>query len=153
MLYIIIVKCALWRIWSRFHSKLSLVGAGDYWDDADRWIRNMLVEGQLTDVNWVGSYFESPYCKAATAYDREHRDPNLVGMPYVGYLQKKFPAVCICTDNVAQRNVGCFGGWIAMNDWFGGYNIGTGGMHGPRHYALLAPATVHVLFMRPTTAF
>ena len=33
--------------------KLSEAGLGDYWDDADRWGRNMLVEGQLTRGDWI----------------------------------------------------------------------------------------------------
>ena len=32
---------------------LSEAGAGDYWDDADRWIRNMFAEGQLTSTDWI----------------------------------------------------------------------------------------------------
>ncbi len=33
--------------------KLSQQGAGDYWDDADRWIRNQFVESQLRDGSWI----------------------------------------------------------------------------------------------------
>jgi len=33
--------------------KLTLAGAGDYWDDVDRWTRNQFAEGQLTSSEWV----------------------------------------------------------------------------------------------------
>ena len=33
--------------------KLTAAGFGDYWDDADRWVRNHFVEQQLTSVDWV----------------------------------------------------------------------------------------------------
>ena len=32
--------------------KLSEASIGDYWDAADRCLRNMLVEGQLTSTDW-----------------------------------------------------------------------------------------------------
>ena len=32
---------------------LSDDGVGDYWDDADRWIRNMFAEGQLLSTDWI----------------------------------------------------------------------------------------------------
>ena len=39
--------------------KLSEAGAGDYWDDADRWIRNMFAEGQLTSTDWIYRILET----------------------------------------------------------------------------------------------
>src|SRR5208283_3787860 len=33
--------------------KLSQAGAGDYWDNVDRWLRNQFFENQLTSVDWV----------------------------------------------------------------------------------------------------
>ena len=33
--------------------KLSEAKAGDYWDDADRWIRNQYAEHQLTKIDWI----------------------------------------------------------------------------------------------------
>ena len=33
--------------------KLTQAGVGDYWDDADRWLRNQFAEQQVTDGSWV----------------------------------------------------------------------------------------------------
>ena len=33
--------------------RFSKAGIGDYWDDADRWIRNMLAQGQLLSTDWI----------------------------------------------------------------------------------------------------
>ena len=33
--------------------RLSESGAGDYWDDIDRWVRNTLAESQMLDTEWV----------------------------------------------------------------------------------------------------
>jgi hypothetical protein len=33
--------------------KLSAAGAGDYWDDVDRWVRNNFAEQQLTSTDAV----------------------------------------------------------------------------------------------------
>ena len=33
--------------------KLSHAGLGDYWDDADRWVRNQFAESQLRRADWV----------------------------------------------------------------------------------------------------
>ena len=33
--------------------KLSEAGAGDYWDDADRWFRNQFAEQQLVNGDWI----------------------------------------------------------------------------------------------------
>ena len=33
--------------------KMSVAGVGDYWDDVDRWVRNMFAEQQLTQGDWL----------------------------------------------------------------------------------------------------
>ena len=67
---------------------MSEAGVGDYWDDADRWIRNQLAEDQLTNIDWV------------------HRLPLTVPIqPYS------------TTDRVAERNLGAFTGGPDPNDW------------------------------------
>ena len=33
--------------------RLSEAGAGDYWDDADRWIRNHFFENQMLSADWA----------------------------------------------------------------------------------------------------
>jgi hypothetical protein len=105
--------------------KLAQTGYDYCWDDADRWIRNMLAEGQLTDVNWVKNYFDSDFCKSATAYDKQNLCPD---KSYTDWVKSKYPE--IETKNAASRNIGCFGGWVAFNDWFGAYNINSEYMQG-----------------------
>ena len=71
--------------------RFSEAGLGDYWDDADRWIRNQLAENQLLSIDWVDRFAaEGP----ATV-----------------------PADNLTMDRVAERNVGAFAGWPSPNDW------------------------------------
>ena len=71
--------------------KLTNAGIGDYWDDADRWIRNQFAENQLTRIDWV------------------ERIPK---------PQKATPTEFYETaDRVAERNLGAFAGWPSANDW------------------------------------
>ena len=78
--------------------KLSEAGIGDYWDDADRWIRNMLVEGQLTSTDWVSRLPHADLIK---------QDPS--SPPVINPYRE--------TDRVAERNLGAFAGWPAPNQW------------------------------------
>ena len=92
--------------------KLTRAGAGDYWDDVDRWSRNHLAESQLTDAEWVDDMVGD--MPIATVGDYLLRDP----FPLDG--------LDTSTDDVVQRCVGGFGGWISPNDWQGdrhGYSI------------------------------
>ena len=76
--------------------KLTLAGAGDYWDDVDRWTRNQLVENQLTSSNWVYDMVKSlPAQPDPTEPARAH----------------------CCTEKVPERCVGCFAGRPSPNDW------------------------------------
>jgi hypothetical protein len=71
--------------------KLTDAGAGDYWDDADRWARNHFLESQLLDPAWV------------------HR---------VGARSPAQPVAGQETsDHVAERCVGAFAGWSVGNDY------------------------------------
>lgn len=71
--------------------KLTLAGAGDYWDDADRWTRNHFSESQLTDPQWV---YRSV----------EHLPPTPIAFNETG-------------DHVPERSVGAFAGWSTANDF------------------------------------
>ena len=71
--------------------KLTRLGIGDYWDDADRWVRNQFAENQLTRVDWV---------------ERIPKPQKTVGTEYYE-----------TDDRVAERNVGAFAGWPSANDW------------------------------------
>jgi hypothetical protein len=72
--------------------RLSEAGIGDYWDDADRWIRNQFAEAQLRSTDWVRRLS----VKAAATE-----------VPFNG-----------TADRVAERNLGAFAGSPSANDWF-----------------------------------
>ncbi len=71
--------------------KLSKAGAGDYWDDVDRWTRNQFAENQLTSTEWV--------YRAAARLPPEPVPPYHSG------------------DHVPERNIGAFAGWAGGNEW------------------------------------
>ena len=75
--------------------KLSLAGVGDYWDMADRWIRNLFLEGQLRRADWV--YWVGN--KTAISVAPFH-----------------LPAYHT-NERVAERNIGAFGSEMAPNDF------------------------------------
>ena len=79
--------------------KLSAAGAGDYWDDADRWVRNHFIENQMTSAEWVSKF-------------KTDRPPP--------------PAADESVDRVNRRNVGTFFGWPSAND---GCPLGAGHVH------------------------
>ncbi len=78
---------------------LTLAGAGDYWDDFDRWLRNQFAEGQLTRTDWINDAVK----------DLPH------GLK--GILSKWMPVDPIpATEDVPERNIGGFAAWPSMND-------------------------------------
>jgi hypothetical protein len=79
--------------------KLSAAGLGDYWDDADRWIRNMFAEGQLRQCDWM--------VRAGSGLRR---------LPIDGSYQTD--------ERVGESNVGAFAGWPAPDDFFGAHSNG-----------------------------
>jgi hypothetical protein len=83
--------------------KLTLAGAGEYWEDADRWVRNQFVENQLTSVDWVKGL-------QADSFDQ-----------HWSQLQEK-PVQPSETTEV-KRAIGSFAGYALPNDW------GPGSMH------------------------
>jgi hypothetical protein len=78
--------------------KLTLAGAGNYWDDVDRWTRNQFAEGQLTSSEWV-----SPMVK--------DQPVNLKPLDH--------GTGATVTEKVPERCVGGFAGWPSANDWQG----------------------------------
>ncbi len=89
---------------------LSEAGTADYWDDADRWIRNMFAEGQLMSTDWIYHLPEAGL--------QNPRPDSLAPSMVDAYSS---------TDRVPERNLGAFAGWPAANDWFVGN--GSGIMH------------------------
>ena len=89
--------------------RLSDAGVGDYWDDADRWLRNVLAEGQLMTTDWinrlVGAGWTEPWQVAPSQLDPVRQT----------------------THRVAERNRGAFAGWPSVNDWYTG--LGSGIQH------------------------
>jgi hypothetical protein len=70
---------------------ISELGVGDYWEDAERYLRNQFAENQLSDGAWMQRISEaSP--KAA-----------------VGYRES--------ADDAVRRNIGGFAGWSLANDF------------------------------------
>ena len=71
---------------------LTRAGIGDYWDDVDRWVRNMYAEGQMLDTDFLDripdAYFDA--------------EPNL--RPYQD------------VRDIPKRSVGSFWGWMRAND-------------------------------------
>jgi hypothetical protein len=72
--------------------RLSEAGVGDYWDDADRWIRNQFAENQLQETDWI--------YRLAKKYNRK---PNTGSN--------------VSTDRVPERNLGAFSSHAGPNDW------------------------------------
>ena len=72
--------------------KLSRNGAGDYWDHAEAWLRNLFAEAQLRRADWV--------------YWLGKRSAPSVVPPHYS------------TERVVERNLGGFGGMMAPNDFF-----------------------------------
>jgi hypothetical protein len=78
-------------------------GTGDYWDDVDRWVRNMYAEGQITDADFV------------------RRIPDRYLNPAPGQFSSQrwisiWNAVSKDTRDIALRSVGSFFGWMRAND-------------------------------------
>jgi hypothetical protein len=82
--------------------KLSRHGVGDYWDMADRWLRNLFVEGQLKRVdrfNWLSARIPAT-------------DVAPMGLPPYHSI-----------DRVAERNIGAFVSTMAPNDMLAGKQV------------------------------
>jgi len=71
--------------------KLTQAGVGDYWDDMDRWTRNMYADGQMTNADFVERIPEALLSPPPSA-------------PYVD------------DKDIAPRSVGAFWGWMRPND-------------------------------------
>jgi hypothetical protein len=72
---------------------LSEGGVGDYWDDADRWLRNIFAEIQLTKAQ--GENLE----RLAASQEEG-------AIPYNATAER-----------VTARNIGAFAGWPSGNEW------------------------------------
>ncbi|RKY04897.1 MAG: hypothetical protein DRP56_09520, partial [Planctomycetota bacterium] len=71
---------------------LSASGAGDNWDNVDRWVRNQFAEAQLKHTDWVGRMNANKPAKPIPPHST--------------------------SEDVLARNVGSFSGHMWVNDWF-----------------------------------
>jgi len=76
--------------------KLSQGGIGDYWDDADRWVRNQFVENQLTRIDWIMTRPQDGLVRK---------------------LEKRPVAFNETSEKAAERSIGGFAGWPSAGDW------------------------------------
>ena len=75
--------------------KLSQAGLGDYWDDADRYIRNQFAEMQLLQTDWV-----------------DRTPPELPTQPWASPQYES-------ADRVVERNIGACMSIASPNDFVG----------------------------------
>jgi hypothetical protein len=99
--------------------KLSQAGAGDYWEDAEKWIRNQYSENQLTRIDCIyaaaGRLEQTPVTLAMIMWDGDY---------------KTIPPGTLSYDRVLERNMGGFAGWPSPNDWLNdGKEAARGFMH------------------------
>jgi hypothetical protein len=71
---------------------LTRAGIADYWDDVDRWVRNIYTEGQMRHTHFLQE------------------------MPESYFTTEPSPKAYQDTDRVAERSVGSFFGWMRAND-------------------------------------
>ncbi len=71
--------------------KMSVAGVDDYWDDVDRWVRNMFAEQQLTQGDWLDRMAASMLKKPVAFNESDKR--------------------------VTESNIGGFGGSTTGNEW------------------------------------
>jgi hypothetical protein len=71
--------------------KLTDGGAGDYYDDVDRWVRNQFAEQQLTNGGWI--------------HELEKTQP------------RRPVAFNETADRLVERNIGTFAGWSSGNEF------------------------------------
>lgn len=85
--------------------KLCVYGIGDYWDDVDRWVRNIFYEGQLTIE-------KIPYMNKMSANfpfnEKYQSSKDSIECNFKDYSE----------DDVLNRNIGAFAGWMEPNDFF-----------------------------------
>ena len=90
--------------------KLSEAEIGDYWDDADKWIRNQFIESQLTRIDWIyditKDWDDAPENNSDTFEEED--------IEYYGNLINNFYS----TDRVLERSLGGFARNTTGNSWF-----------------------------------
>ncbi|MSP13393.1 MAG: hypothetical protein EXR62_10620 [Chloroflexi bacterium] len=90
--------------------KLSAAGLGDYWDEADRWLRNQLVENQMTQADWTWRFWEM-----GPAHPRDFDLRN-----------SQLDPTHQTADRALERHIGGFASHAAANDFSHGRSGVTG---------------------------
>ncbi len=83
-------------------------GAGDYWDDVDRWIRNQFAEGQLLRSDWL--------------YELANHD--LIAARHINLPPSLIYETYETVERVPERNIGAFADWPSANDFYNGHGVG-----------------------------
>lgn len=82
--------------------KLSEAGVADYWDDVDRWVRNMIAGSQMLTTEWPYYLPGSKGGESLRVYEPAKTEKKVI----------------ICTnDRVAERNLGGWPTYASPNDW------------------------------------
>ncbi|MBM3242960.1 hypothetical protein FJZ31_42415 [Candidatus Poribacteria bacterium] len=106
--------------------KLTEAGAGDYWDDVDRWTRNQFAENQLTSSGWV---YDLPKPRPSAPAGPGGFGRDVLFRDFLASQRVTGPGVTI--DKVPERSVGVFASYPSANEWmgpsdsdrFGDYNV------------------------------
>jgi hypothetical protein len=97
--------------------KLSEAGAGDYWDDADRWVRNQFAENQLTKIDCiyevVNNMPEKPIGLEDVFGEEISGNENLTDY-------KSIISRTVTDCRVLERYLGGFSRNAAVNSWYNG---------------------------------
>jgi hypothetical protein len=116
--------------------RLSDYGVGDYWDDADRLIRNHMAESQFTDLEKM-----KKVARASVEFPNAWQDYNMPN-PGLGRGAKQWDAwdkngLIKVTGNVIERNVGNFAAFMMPNSlpYPGTAGCCTGNMSQALYYA------------------
>ena len=110
-----------------------------YWDDAERFGRNHLLESQLLRVDWVDGF---------------HKGREPLTLPIEDPAQ-------VSRDRAMERSLGSFAGWSGCNDWVGSKDQtmsccnshGTRGLYDLWHYGVTQAGnrvSVNLLLSRAT---
>jgi hypothetical protein len=93
--------------------RLTEIGAGDYWEDADRYIRNQFVENQMTRTDWA----DPQEIMARQTEESKERIARQVEMA------RRMPGIADDGD-VMERCLGAWSGWGRANDWVSSHRAG-----------------------------
>ncbi|MBN1918824.1 MAG: glycoside hydrolase family 127 protein [Verrucomicrobia bacterium] len=93
--------------------RLTEIGAGDYWEDVDRYVRNQFVENQMTRTDWA----DPQQIMARQTDEARKRIAGQIAMA------KKMPGIADERD-VMERCLGAWSGWGPANDWVGSERAG-----------------------------